>query len=147
MKLNLACCSNIIWRWQFEWVKDESPNRKLGLNDRWILNQYRKKNFLKYESVSQLIVVEQIVKLQHQFRAFFCCFIVLIPIWRFTIKLTQDYRIVRNGFWLLILSDESCKLSANSSKESEDWLGDRYKEMKLDNLTPIKISKIKHSCR
>ena len=30
---------------------------------------------------------------------------------------------VRNAFWLLILSNESCKLSANSSKESEDWLG------------------------
>ena len=27
---------------------------------------------------------------------------------------------VRDGFWLLILSNESCKLSANSSEESED---------------------------
>ena len=44
---------------------------------------------------------------------------------------------VRNGFWLLVLSNESCKLSANSSKESDDWLGDRYKEMKLHDLPPI----------
>ena len=51
---------------------------------------------------------------------------------------------VRNGFWLLILSNENCKLSPNSPKESEDWLGDRYKEIKLHNFPPSKISKIKH---
>ena len=54
---------------------------------------------------------------------------------------------VVNGFWLLILSNVSCKLSANSSKESEDWLGNWYKEMKLHDFPTIKISKIKHSCR
>ena len=54
---------------------------------------------------------------------------------------------VGNGFCLQILSNESCKLSANSSKKSEDWLVDRYKEMKLHDFPPIKISKIKHSCR
>ena len=54
---------------------------------------------------------------------------------------------VGDGFWLLILSNESCKLSANSSNNSEDWLVDRYKEMKLHDFLPIKISKIKHSCR
>ena len=52
---------------------------------------------------------------------------------------------VKNGFWLLILSNESCKLSANSSKESEDWHGDRFKEIELNSFPPIKISKIKHS--
>ena len=54
---------------------------------------------------------------------------------------------LRNGFWLLILSNESCKLSANSSKEFDDWLSDWYKEMKLYKFPPIKISKIEHSCR
>ena len=37
-------------------------------------------------------------------------------------------------------------LSENSTKESEDWLGDRHKEMKVHDFSPIKISKIKHSC-
>ena len=41
---------------------------------------------------------------------------------------------VRNGFWLLVLSNESCRLSASSSKESED---DRYKEIKLHDFPPI----------
>ena len=54
---------------------------------------------------------------------------------------------VRNGFWLLILSNKSCKLAANSLKESKDWLGTQYKKMKLYNFPPIKISKIKDSCR
>ena len=39
---------------------------------------------------------------------------------------------IRNGFWLIILSNESCKLFAYSSKEFQDWLGDRYKAMKLN---------------
>ena len=51
------------------------------------------------------------------------------------------------SFGFLNLSNESCKLSANSSKESEDWLGDQYKEMKLYNFPLIKISEIKHSFR
>ena len=39
----------------------------------------------------------------------------------------------------------SCKLSASSSKESEDWLGDWYKEMKLHDFLLIKIKKKKIS--
>ena len=50
-------------------------------------------------------------------------------------------------FWLVILSNKICKFSENDLNESEDWLGDQYKEMKLHNLPKIKILKIKHSCR
>ena len=54
---------------------------------------------------------------------------------------------IRNVFWLLILPNESYNLSANSSNESKDWFGDRYKEMKLQNFPLIKIWKIKYSRR
>ena len=73
-----------------------------------------------------------------------------VSLWLYQLKdlvLKSPRTTIRNGFWLLILSNESCKLSANSSKKCEDWLVDRYKGMKLHNFTPIKISKIKHSCR
>ena len=52
-----------------------------------------------------------------------------------------------NRFWLLILTNESCKLSENFSKDSKEQLGDEFKEMKLHNFPPIKISNIKNSCR
>ena len=61
--------------------------------------------------------------------------------------LKSPRKTVRDGFWLLILSNESCKLSANSSEESEDWIGDLHKETKLHDFPLIKISKIKYSCR
>ena len=46
-----------------------------------------------------------------------------------------------------MLSNESCRLSASSLKESENWLGDQYKKIKLHYFPPTKISKIKHTCR
>ena len=33
-------------------VKDEHPTPELGLDERWILNQYRKRDFLRYESIT-----------------------------------------------------------------------------------------------
>ena len=75
-------------------------------------------------------------------------YVVLSCLYQFEdLVLKSPRTTVRNGFWLLILSNESCKLSANSSKESEDWLGDRYKEIKLHDFPLNKISKINHSCR
>ena len=53
---------------------------------------------------------------------------------------------VRNGFWLLVLSNSSSKLFTNFSKESKDWLGDRCKKIKLHNFSQIKISNVKHFC-
>ena len=50
------------------------------------------------------------------------------------LPLKSPMRTVRNEFQLLILSNESCKLSPNSSKESKDWLDDWYKEMKLSSI-------------
>ena len=75
-------------------------------------------------------------------------YVVLSCLYQFKdLVLKSPRATVRNGFWLLILIIESCKLSANSSKESEDWLGDRYKEIKLRDFPLNKISKINHSCR
>ena len=69
--------------------------------------------------------------------------VVLLCLYQFEdLLLKSPKTTIKNGFWLLILSDESCKLSANSSKESEDWPGDQYKEIKLHNYPPIKNSKI-----
>ena len=49
------------------------------------------------------------------------------------------------GFLLVILSKLSSKSPANFSKTSDDWLGERYKEIKLYNLPPNDISKFMHS--
>ena len=47
-------------------------------------------------------------------------YVVLSCLYQFEdLVLKSPRTTVRNGFWLLILSNESCKLSANSSKESE----------------------------
>ena len=43
---------------------------------------------------------------------------------------------IKYGFLLAILSKLCSKLSANFSKISGDWLGERYKEIKLHNLPP-----------
>ena len=43
---------------------------------------------------------------------------------------------IKYGILLAILSKLSSKLSANFSKTSGDWLGERYKEIKLHNLPP-----------
>ena len=51
------------------------------------------------------------------------------------------------GFLLVILSKLGSKLSANFSKTSDDWLGKRYKEIKLHNLPPNNISKFAHSSK
>ena len=63
------------------------------------------------------------------------------------LTLKSPRKIVRNEFWLLILSNYSCKLSENSSREAEDCLGDPYIEMKLHNLPPTKTIKITHCHR
>ena len=54
---------------------------------------------------------------------------------------------IKYGFLLAILSKLSSKLSANISKTSCDWLGERYKEIKLHNLPPNNISKFMHSSK
>ena len=54
---------------------------------------------------------------------------------------------IKYGFLLVILSKLGSKLSANFSKTSDDWLGKRYKEIKLHNLPPNNISKFAHSSK
>ena len=67
-------------------------------------------------------------------------YVVLSCLYQFEdLVLKSPRTTVRNGFWLLILSNESCKLSAKSSKESEDGLGDQYNKMKLLDFPPVKI--------
>ena len=70
-------------------------------------------------------------------------YVVLSCLYQFEdLVLKSPRTTVRNGFWLLILSNESCKLSANSSKESEDSLGDRYKKIKLHDFHRLKFQKL-----
>ena len=48
-------------------------------------------------------------------------YVVLSCLYQFEdLVLKSPRATVRNGFWLLILSNDSCKLSANSSKRSGD---------------------------
>ena len=54
---------------------------------------------------------------------------------------------IKYGFLLVILSELSSKLSANFSKTSSDWLGERYKEIKLHNLPLNDISKFIRSSK
>ena len=54
---------------------------------------------------------------------------------------------IKYGFLLAILSKLSSKLSVNFSKTSGDWLGERYKEIKLLNLPPTGVSKFMHSSK
>ena len=54
---------------------------------------------------------------------------------------------IKYGFLFVTLSKLSSKLSANFSKTSSDWLGERYKEIKLHNLPPNDISKLMHSSK
>ena len=49
------------------------------------------------------------------------------------------------GLLLAILSKLSSKLSAKSSKVSDDWLGERYSYITLHILPPNDISKFMHS--
>ena len=54
---------------------------------------------------------------------------------------------IKYGFLFKIWSKLSSKLSANFSKTSSDWLGERYTEIKLHNLRPNDISKFMHSSK
>ena len=54
---------------------------------------------------------------------------------------------IKYEFLLAILSKLSSKLSANFSKTPVDWLGERYKEIKLHNLPVNDISKFMHSSK
>ena len=104
---------------------------------------------------------EQIHKMWDDFLLKFCrpnCEVVTSALETLYVVLPYSYQfqeltlksprtIVRNGFWLLILSNYSCKLSATSSREAENCLGDPYIEMKLHNFPPIKTIKSKHSYR
>ena len=54
---------------------------------------------------------------------------------------------IKYGFLFMTLFKLSSKLSANFSKASSDWLGERYKEIKLRNLPPNDISKLMHSSK
>ena len=64
-------------------------------------------------------------------------YVVLSCLYQFEdLVLKSPRATVRNGFWLLILSNENCKLFANSSKESENWFGDQYKKIKLHDFPP-----------
>ena len=42
---------------------------------------------------------------------------------------------IKYGFLLAILSNLCSKLSVDFSKTPGDWLGERYKEIKMHNLT------------
>ena len=110
-------------------VRDKRPTPWLGLDKSFLINCCR----LNCEVTALILVPSYVVwSCLYQFE---------------DLVLKSPNTTVRNGFWLLFLSNKSCKLSANSSKESEDWLGDRYKEMKLHDFPLNKISKINHSCR
>ena len=54
---------------------------------------------------------------------------------------------IKYEFLFVTLSKLSSKLSANFSKASSDWLGERYKEIKLHNLPPNEISKLIRSSK
>ena len=62
------------------------------------------------------------------FGAFVCCFVVLITIWRLSIKAIQD-----NHHWLGLITNLVVNFF-KFLKESKDWLGDQHKEIKLRNF-------------
>ena len=134
------------WWWQFEWSEGWTPDSITRVGWEVNIKSMQEEEFPKMW-VGSLInccrpnceVTASILEPSY---------VVLSCLYQFEDLLSKSLRAtVSNGFWLLILSNENCKLPANSSEESEDWLGDRYEEMKWHNFPLIEISKIKHSCR
>ena len=63
---------------------------------------------------------------------------------RLKIKITKTA--VKKGWFVKIVSRFSSKFFRKASKSSWDWLGERYKIMKLNNFSPILILKLMYPC-
>ena len=66
---------------------------------------------------------------------------------RFDLALKLPRTTVKKVLWGVAVSIFNSKLFANHSKSFCDWLGERYKDTNLNNLPPILISKLMHSCK
>ena len=143
MRLNLAY---IIWWWQFEWSEGWTTDSITRLGWEVNIKSMQEEEFPRMWVGSLINCCRPNCEITASILE--PSYVVLLCSYQVEdLALKSPRTTVKNGFWLLILSNASYKWSASSSKESDYWLGDRYKEMKLHDLPPIKISKIKYSCR
>ena len=75
-------------------------------------------------------------------------YVVLSPLnQRFDFALKSTRTTVKKVLLAVAASKLHSKLSANASKSFCNWLGERHKDTNLQNLPPILIWKLMHSCK